>query len=456
MLQSSGWFGARRAWITLAAAVALIAGALPGTAEARGADGGAEAQTLAALEEFSQGDPDVAMYCTDARQMIKLFTTLGSRLGTPMSSEFERLLAPGSPISFALWKDGRRGRMRLQSVVPMETLVIGMQRSATVIATGDGMLQTQSPSGVQTWRQVGEAIEVVDEGLELKGEGWDLASLAATGQGALGRPGCVIAINMTRMPKRSIPGGYLLLHIPADAAKGMFFAMTSPEAAKLTDLPRPALPDLDLYAPAPPDVLLVLGVALRDLEIDALIDEENAAAWRRLQRRMPAAGMVVAVSRTDGRPGLSAAIPMERQIGAWWLMRRLRSLLDKTDVVYEEISRTEIRIRSPKGELLVTAERGRLLISSDAGQMAAMALKRGEPWISGRAAELAAEYPLVLSANALPIPGATAPLDMPITLALGVSDGVLHGFITAPPNLLTMAPLLKGLLKSPLPQSLPR
>ena len=86
--------------------------------------------------------------------------------------------------------------------------------------------------------------------------------------------------------------------------------------------------------------------------------------------------------------------------------------------------------------LLVTAQKGRLLVSTDAAQNSAMESGRGEPWLTGRAAELAAEYPFLLTSNVLPGKDKqVTALPSPITLAVGLTDGVMHGFLVLPVGL---------------------
>ena len=437
-----------RWWLRQLAAGSLAAlAALTTPAEAKPAQGapqGSEAEVVAALSEFSRGDPDAALYCTDAAKMMGALQAFGAKSGKAMPPELGMILAPGAPLSLSLWTGpgGKKlGRMRLQTTMPLEQLALGMRRSAKIVSMDDGVIQTEGASGRQTWRQIGDSVEVLDEGIDLRSEGWDVTPLVAAGHGAVGQPGCTVAINGAMLPKKPMPDSRILLHMPFESGQGMFFAASSPKFAELDDLPEPAPPTLDLRAASPPDALLVIGIALSQLDLDDVLEGEKRTAYQYVQRKLPAAGVMLAVRRGNGSPTLSAAIPMERQIGAWWLMRRLRSVLDKKDVPYERISGTELRITTPKGELFVTSERGRLLLSTDAAQIVAMDRQRGDPWLSGRTAELAAEYPIVLSSRILPGKASgLSTLPVPITIAVDMEAGILRGYLVFPPGLSSMLP----------------
>ena len=392
------------------------------------------------MAEFSRGSPDVVVHCTDAAQMVKAVATVGQQMGKPLPIKLEGVLRPGSPFSFAMWMETKQARMKMETEVPLELLVGGMLKGAEIVSQeaspAGSVIHTRRDSGMQTWRRVGDGIEMMDDGIDLSAPGWDMAPLAAVGGRFLAQPGCSVLVDGAKIPKKPTPDAHILLHIPFDTAQGVFFAMTSPEIAKLKSSPAPSLTAPDLRTMTPQDALMVLGVGLNDLDLSEVLEGAERRKWNRLRRRLPVDGLIVGMSRSAGRLAISAAVPMDRPIGAAGLMCRLRSVLNRTEVEYEKVSATELRIESPGGVLLVTAQRGRLLVSTDAAQISAMESGRGEPWLTGRAAELAAEYPFLLTSNVLPGKDKqVTALPSPITLAVGLTDGVMHGFLVLPVGL---------------------
>ena len=388
------------------------------------------------LKEFSRGSPDVVIHCTDATQMVSAVAAVGQQMGKPLPVKLEGVLRPGSPFSFAMWMETKRGRMRMETELPMELVIGGMLKKAEIVSQEGDTLHTRGDTGMQTWRRIGDGIEMMDDELDLSAPGWDPAPLMASGGAFLQQPGCTVLVDGSKIPKKPIPGAHILLHIPFDTAQGVFFAMTSPEIASLKSSPAPSLTAPDLRTLTPQDALMVLGVGINDIDMSDVLEGKERRNWDRLRRRLPVDGLIVGLSRSNGRLAVSAAIPMERPIGAAGLMCRLRSVLNRADMEYEKMSATELRIDSPGGMLLVTAQTGRLLISTDAAQISAMESGRGEPWLTGRAAELAAQYPFLLTSNVLPGKDKqVTAIPSPITLAIGLTDGVVHGFLVIPVGL---------------------
>jgi hypothetical protein len=84
--------------------------------------------------------------------------------------------------------------------------------------------------------------------------------------------------------------------------------------------------------------------------------------------------------------------------------------------------------------------------------MLEMQTPQGNPWVTGRTAELSGQYPLVISLGSLPAEGGEEQLPAPLTLSFGVTDGIVNGYVVlplTPQQLLEVFTRMKHLIPSP-------
>jgi hypothetical protein len=146
---------------------------------------------------------------------------------------------------------------------------------------------------------------------------------------------------------------------------------------------------------------------------------------------------MLGIMETSPKPTGGLVVPMARKIPAAWLSRRVQKLLTKAGMPFTVQDKTHLSVQAGPAGLTLSFERGRILAASDLSLLAAMERGQGVSWLSGRAGELAAEYPLVLVSNVIPGEDGEAPqrLPAPISIAIGAEDGVVHGYFVLPMSL---------------------
>lgn len=205
-----------------------------------------------------------------------------------------------------------------------------------------------------------------------------------------------------------------------------------------------SLPDLagihpQLGAPPPvhtrstPDGVLVLGLGLDGVDFSAFLTGSTLQDARRLQRRLPlTAGASVALFQREPEPLLGAALPIAGHASGPALARRLRALAKRLDSPPVMLDRTHLLVTDDSLTLYIATERGRILVANDPGLLAEMEVGQGEPWVHGRAAELASRFPLVGVSSVLPDGDDTLRTAEPITLGLGLEGGLVRGELFVP------------------------
>lgn len=276
-------------------------------------------------------------------------------------------------------------------------------------------------------------------------------------------PGCVVAAHVEDDGLGEVD---IVAHLSFTEGKPATFAVSMPGLQSSTAiLFEGAVPPV-VTTPERPQAVVVVGVGLDSVDFSAFLTGQELRYARRLQNLFPVTGgTTVALLALEPVPRIAAVIPFSGHMPARKVARRARRLAKLADLEVRRIDATTLTFGVGELEILASASANRLDLSTDAGTLNAMAAGRsgsdaygstgerggdarlGEPWVTGPVAELAAEWPLVVTSSILPggdgLP--TRVLPRPLYLALDLEDALLKGVIDVPLPLAEMAALAEQL-----------
>jgi len=403
------------------------------------------AGTMDTLKSISQGDPDISVVCSSASQAIEGLKTMGSinEKISEMPKLPAQLFAPQSSLAIAVWPQQHWIRMRFQTSLSLEDVATLMEKPGAERKM-DGKALIITTKGGEVVRVGADKNEVEITSVEAPNtEASVLSPLLAPSIDALNRPGCAMMMsNLPDMPKQ-MAGSHILLHLPFEKSEGIYFAVTAPALAEIPDVtpPQKAPPAVSSYLA--PQVVMVLGVSLAELDIQKAFEGEKLRTFKKFRRAFPIAdGTVIALLDGGGQPIVGMSVPMERHRRDAAMIRRITKILKKKQLPFTQPDKTHISIQAGKFEIQLTAQDGRYLVANNAALLMSMAQNAGQPWISGKTQELVSQYPIVMVSHVIPVEDALKTLDAPISLALGFENGVLSGYLVLPLSILELQELL--------------
>jgi len=404
----------------------------------------ARAGLHADLERELFGAPDVAVACTSAGELLRRVETAATDLGddTPLDAVGPALagirsaLAPEARVSMAFWSDTKALRLGFDTPLPAAELATRFAKDGSVfegprgwgIRAADG--DETRITVVDGWATFSTGPDPVPATRNLPAS--MLASLPET-------PGCLIS-GLAPLDDAGVLD--FSVHLPFTPGEPASFAATVPglqssEAILLEGAVPPTV-----RSPDRPLAVALLGFGLDNIDFSAFLEGAELREARRFQNAFPVTGgTTLAVLGMEPAPRVAAVIPFSGHMPAKKLIRRVLRFAKAGDIPVERTDATHLTFSAGILQIFVAASPNRLDVSTDAASLNAMQSGAGEPWIAGSVAELAAQWPLVFSAGAIP-DGPNQPLHVlprPLYLALDVEGGLLTGVLDVPLSLDEMA-----------------
>lgn len=402
--------------------------------------GAAHAGLLADLRAASADGPEVALACTSAREaadrLERLFVGMNrpfpglppwwqGLLGAELGQEVMDLDGP-------VWASGWRAE-------PGGTLSFATEATAESVArriatAREGVAVPGIAGWVVTTPGLPEVNVTADRGMvTIRGplpEGATPRRLPDALLAALPEaPGCLVALHMAVPEAGDVD---LAAHLPFTPRTEITFAVASEKLTALEGVVLAPQPPPPVRTERAPDGVVVVGLGLDGVNFSRFLAGDELRLARRMQRRFPlTAGTTVGIVHHEPDPILGAALPFDG-VPADTLARRTRKLLHKLDAPVVQTDGRHFTVIFPDLTLVAAAQDGRLLLANDAGLLAEMEADRGEAWVAGKAAELAAAYPVVTVTSALPDGNGTRRLAEPASFAVTLEPGVLRGKLYLP------------------------
>ncbi|HNC95960.1 MAG TPA: hypothetical protein PKW90_07535 [Myxococcota bacterium] len=384
------------------------------------------------MTEFSRGAPGIVAHCSSGQGALQAMSAFAGRVPDSAAlTRIERAFSEGA-MDFAFWPEARVARMRFQSTLEGPELLTGEGDGAPV-AVEPGHWYFDDSKGKRVHIHIANGlVDVVHEGVPDGDSNLPAAFLDLPAE-VLERPGCAVFVDTSQRAEARTKG-QILLHLPFQSGAGIYFALLTPTLAELDAIPAPEQAPASIHTAEAPDMVLAVGLGMADLKLDGVLKGEELRKFRRFQRAFPVADGTV-VGATLGLPlRVGAVVPMERPIPGPVLARRLKRLLTELELPYEVVDSTHLHVDMKGKSLELSFVRGRVMLALDQPMLRAMEQDQGTAWLSGKTAELAGEFPLVLSVSR--IPGKDGREDMvfpdPVNLSLGLSNGIATGYLVMP------------------------
>jgi hypothetical protein len=371
-------------------------------------------------------------HCSSGQGALKALSQFAGRVPDSVAlTRMERAFGEGA-LDVAFWPEAKVARMRFQSTVEGPDLLIGEGDGAPV-AVEPGHWYFDDSKGKRVHIHIANGtVDVVHEGVP-DGEAHLPAAFLELPSSVLERPGCAIFVD-TSQKAEARTKGQILLHLPFQTGAGIYFALMTPTLAELDAIPAPEEAPAVVRTAEAPDMVLAVGLGMADLKLEGVLKGEELRKFRRFQRAFPIADGTVVGAMLGPPVRVGAVVPMERPIPGPVLSRRLQRLLTQLELPYEVVDSTHLHVDMKGKGLVVSLARGRVMLALDQPMLSAMEQDQGTAWVSGKTAELAGEFPLVLTVSR--IPGNEGKEDMvfpdPVSLSLGLSNGVAMGYLVMP------------------------
>ncbi len=382
--------------------------------------------------EFSRGGPGIVAHCSSGQGALRAMSSFTGRVPTSAAiSRLERAFTEG-PMDVALWPQTQVVRLRFASTLQEPELLTG-EGDGVPVAVEPGHWYFDDSKGKRVHIHIANGlVDVVYDGVP-EGDSNLPAAFLDLPAAVLERPGCTVFGDTSQMAEARTKG-QILLHLPFQTGAGIYFAAVTSTMTELDSFPKPEGAPLRIHTAEAPDMVLALGLGLADLKLDGVLKEEELRKFRSFRRAFPIADGTV-VGAVLGPPlRVGAVIPMERPIPGPVLARRLKRVLTELELPYEVVDSSNLHVDVKGKSLLVSFARGRVMLALGQSMLSVTAEDQGTAWVSEKTAELAVEFPLVLAISR--IPGKEGEEDLifpdPIRLALGLSNGVVMGYLVVP------------------------
>lgn len=401
--------------------------------------GTAVAGTLGAnLEQVARAPQGLAVSCGDGAAARLELARLGPLVGEAEGLGGGRLapaFRPGVPVVAAVDPAAHRVEVAFPSA-------LGAEPVAQALAAAD-------PDGVATFTAEGWVVTTGDDVAHVRVDaGWAHVVVGPGAEAELavrGGPDTLLAalphaegcLLLGRLPpdEDGSLGGDFGVHFPLGGEGPIRFAVTGAPAELASVIPLDPQPARTMRTRLPPAAVASVGVAFDRIDLRFFLRGAELAKGRALQRALPVtAGVLVAIVG-DGPGDLEAAavLPLAPVGGAVLsakaVARRATRVFRSLKFPVERLDDTHLRARLEGGDWLwLAGVDGALHLSTGQRALAEMELGEGEPWAQGAFADQSGRFPVVLSSWVAPDPdGAPVRLDQPISLAVGVHQGVVTG-----------------------------
>lgn len=398
------------------------------------------------VDAAARTSPDMALVCTSAQEawsrLGRLVLAMEGAGGTPLPPEVRALFS--SPEAAGLFEAG--ARLDVSFWKEAQALEVGFDstRSAKDVAHALAGLDptggTRAVAGLaEAWTLQGPegavARVLVDRGRARFVRGDPPEDAARIVPKALvdrmpEDAGCVALMHTAEQGMGDLD---VAVHVAFAAGQPATFAVAGPSVEAFRGVVfDPAVPP-EMRTAQVPQGVVVLGVGIDGVDFSSFLGGKALRRARRVQNAFPVgAGTTIALMGSDPAPVFGAVLPLPEDMRAKRVARKAKRLAKSQHLPVQKLDKTHFTIDAGAMRVYAGAQDGRLLVANDPGVLGAMEGAQGAPWVQGRAAELAARYPLVITSTVLPggAPGQT--MDEPFSFAVDLKPGLLSGELDVP------------------------
>lgn len=398
------------------------------------------------VEAAAKDGADVVITCESLGTVMDALKGLADQLPSDKEQEalgiFEQAtgaFAPEQPFTLAMWNKSVGASLKdadyyLEFTFGTSLDEVGV---ANAIAQDGGETVQVGDAGVRVGDKYLVSVQAGTARVrEATGRPRGTPSDASLGR-ALPSTGCLVYMEMPA--ESDFPGGTIAFHVPFETPRSVRFVVR-PNGEPI---PRGAFAPAGAHAPvrtlAAPGALVWVGVNLAELDPAQLeLKKEEARKFARLQRRLPADGLTIAMFPSENPfmsplPAMAIDLPLAADWSAAATARKARALIRKVadGVTFDKQSAGSFIVhpREASGlfatDVHVLASEGGIRLATSPQLLDDMSTPGGQPWVD----DAHREQVLYLRFRPSLLPMLQAPEGTELAFGLGVVDGLIVGDI---------------------------